>query len=974
MLTSTGEADKDLTYKDFHFGGVHHIMNRFPFSIFQQLRVCLLLLVLCAMAPVVLFAVRDGLHQRQENERAVKKEALWACRIMARQQEDQINSCRRILTFLAALPDVRERREPQCGQILKFVAGLDSFFYTVGLVDKEGELLSSAAPTAKVNVKDRYYFTKAMQSRSFAVGEYVVSRTTGKHSVHYAQPVLENGEPKKLLFAAYDLDQFNTIPEIAKLPVNATILVMDHNGTVIFSNPDGNITKGKPVDASLWNAMKTREGKEDAFVLSGADGKENIYAFQRICVANPEGDLFIAVGMPLQTAFSEAYSQLLRHLAILTLVSLLALFAAWLIGNFLILRNAQAIARAAGNLASGDLSVRLPTHSSGGEFGLIAQAFNEMADALSLRERELRESGETLLLNEQRLTAQLKLTQMKGASLQEITDFALEEAVHLTRSEIGYLAFMNEDESVLTMHSWSRTAMDECAIRDKPIEYPVEQTGLWGEAVRQRKPIVTNDYPAPNPLKKGYPEGHVRVMRHMNIPIFDGEKIVAVAGVGNKEQPYDESDIRQLTLLMQGMWQLVQRQRGETELLKHRDHLEELVGERAAELKNANEMLTIEVLGRRRALEELRKAEDKYRALLQSTEQGIYGVDAEGRCVFMNQAGLEMLGYQLEDVLGKDTHDLFHHSRANGIHYPLSECPIQIAMNRGEACRSSEDIFWRRDGTPVPVEFSCNPLVESSGIRMGAVIVFNDITERLATQNQLKSTAEALERSNKDLEQFAYVASHDLQEPLRMISSYVQLLARRYGGKLDAEADKFIGYAVDGAKRMQVLISDLLAYSRVGSKSKVFDAVELDQVLDHTLHNLQIALQESGVALTRDPLPRVLGDSVQLGQLFQNLIGNALKFRAGHPLQIHVGAQSRENEWALSVRDNGIGIDPRYFDRIFTIFQRLHSREKYPGTGIGLAVCKRIVERHGGRIWVESVEGEGSTFYFTIPKAKEEGK
>jgi PAS domain S-box-containing protein len=231
---------------------------------------------------------------------------------------------------------------------------------------------------------------------------------------------------------------------------------------------------------------------------------------------------------------------------------------------------------------------------------------------------------------------------------------------------------------------------------------------------------------------------------------------------------------------------------------------------------------------------------------------------------------------------------------------------------------------------------------------------------------QLKQTVSDLERSNTDLQQFAYVASHDLQEPLRMVSSYTQLLSRRYKGKLDQSADDYIGFAVDGANRMQRLINDLLAYSRVSTQGKAFQLTDCEAALDQALANLRIALAESKAVITRDPLPIVMGDDIQLVQLFQNLIGNAIKFRGEEPTTIHIGLDQKETEWLFYVRDNGIGMDPQYADRIFVIFQRLHSKQEYPGTGIGLSVCKKVVERHGGRIWVESQPGQGSIFYFTI--------
>ncbi len=239
-----------------------------------------------------------------------------------------------------------------------------------------------------------------------------------------------------------------------------------------------------------------------------------------------------------------------------------------------------------------------------------------------------------------------------------------------------------------------------------------------------------------------------------------------------------------------------------------------------------------------------------------------------------------------------------------------------------------------------------------------------------ASREAEKSLAEKvaeLARSNAELEQFAYVASHDLQEPLRMITGYTSLLSKRYKGKLDNNADEFIGFAVDGANRMRVLINDLLTYSRVGTQGNIFAPIECELVLGRTLMGMQVAIQESAAKVTHDALPKVIGDEVQLGQLFQNLIGNALKYSNAHGPVIHVGCCRRDRDWLLSVRDNGIGIDQRFAEKIFVIFQRLHDREQYPGTGIGLAICKRIIERHGGNIWVESEPGKGSIFYFNLP-------
>jgi light-regulated signal transduction histidine kinase (bacteriophytochrome) len=310
---------------------------------------------------------------------------------------------------------------------------------------------------------------------------------------------------------------------------------------------------------------------------------------------------------------------------------------------------------------------------------------------------------------------------------------------------------------------------------------------------------------------------------------------------------------------------------------------------------------------------------------------------------------------------------LFHHSRADGSPYPIEQCAIAASLSDGLVRIVADEVFWRRDGTSFPVEYVSTPMVEE-GEAVGVVVTFSDISERRRAEALLAERAEDLARSNAELEQFAYVASHDLQEPLRVIVSYLQLLERRYKGQLDERADKYIAYAVDGSKRMQQLINDLLAYSRVGRPGKQLSPVDCGLALGRALDSLRAAIRESGAEVTSDPLPTVQGDLTELTQLFQNLVANAIKFRGPEPPRIRVEVEPGEGEWLFAVGDNGIGIEPEFRDRIFIMFQRLHGRAEYPGTGIGLAICRKVVEHHGGRIWVESRPGEGSVFRFTIPR------
>src|SRR3972149_4786410 len=284
----------------------------------------------------------------------------------------------------------------------------------------------------------------------------------------------------------------------------------------------------------------------------------------------------------------------------------------------------------------------------------------------------------------------------------------------------------------------------------------------------------------------------------------------------------------------------------------------------------------------------------------------------------------------------------------------------------GERAEHFETVCLRKDGSRVDVSLTISPILDADGVITGASTIARDVTARKRAEAPARQTEE-LARSNADLEQFAYVASHDLQEPLRMVTGYCDLLQRRYKGKLDADADDFITFAVEGAKRMQELVRGLLAYPRVGPHGQTLELVDAKAAFDRAVANLSLAVQESGGTLTHGPLPAVMADPSQLEHLFQNLIGNALKFKGDEPPRVDVHAVRQADMWHFSVKDNGIGIDQRYTEKVFAIFQRLHGRGKYPGTGLGLAICKKIVERHGGRIWFESQAGHGTTFYFTLP-------
>ena len=356
---------------------------------------------------------------------------------------------------------------------------------------------------------------------------------------------------------------------------------------------------------------------------------------------------------------------------------------------------------------------------------------------------------------------------------------------------------------------------------------------------------------------------------------------------------------------------------------------------------------------------QVRQARERARVLFSAIPHPAYVFDLETLdFVEVNDIAVKHYEYSREEFLSM---------KAAEIHPPeevdrLKEHLLQVRSGRDA---SGEWKHRTKDGRLLDVEITFQT-VDLKG-RKAALTVAEDITERKRAEEALRHRTVELERSNADLEQFAYVASHDLQEPLRMVTNFSQLLAMRYQGRLGQDADEFIGFAVEGATRMRALIDGLLSFARVKSRAAELTATDSETVFSRCLANAHLAIRQAHAHVTHDPLPSVLGDGMQLEQVFQNLLSNALKFRGKSRPRVHVSAQWTGSEWTFSVKDNGIGIDPAYFDRIFVIFQRLHTRQAYPGAGIGLSICKRIIERHGGRIWVGSAEGEGTTFYFTLP-------
>jgi len=367
-----------------------------------------------------------------------------------------------------------------------------------------------------------------------------------------------------------------------------------------------------------------------------------------------------------------------------------------------------------------------------------------------------------------------------------------------------------------------------------------------------------------------------------------------------------------------------------------------------------------DITERKRAEEELKLANMYNRSLIEASLDPLVTIGPDGKINDVNYSTELITGYARDELIGTDFSDYFTE--------PEKAREVYQQVFQDEKVFNYALEIKHREGYVTPVLYNASVYRDESEEVIGVFAAARDITERKQAEEKLKEIIEELERSNYELQQFAYITSHDLQEPLRTIASYTQLIERRYRNKLDDDADEFIDFIVEAAVRMKDMIQGLLYYSRVGTKGGELKSTNTEELLGIVLYNLNAAIKENNVTVTHDKLPVVVADESQLIQLFQNLISNAIKFKKDDECPIiHISAYEGENEYIFSVADNGIGIEPQYFNRIFEVFKRLHTSVEYEGTGIGLSISKRIIERHGGRMWVESESGNGSTFYFTIP-------
>ena len=555
---------------------------------------------------------------------------------------------------------------------------------------------------------------------------------------------------------------------------------------------------------------------------------------------------------------------------------------------------------------------------------------------VDISERKLQENIQSSLLNLIDIAA--------GCDAQGLLQAFLAEAEKLTGSEMGFFLFVGPDQQTIRLQTWSSRTferMDRVEM-DKARDH-ITKAGFWADCLREKNPTIHNDHDG-LPHKKGLPEGRPPVVRDMAVPVVRSGKVQAILGVGNKPVFYGEEDVKSVQYLADTAWEIIERKRSEEQLRAAHDRLER------------------EVKLRTEAFEAV--AND-YESLFHSSQVGMMVLKG-GRFLFKgNQRLADIFGYDHpEEMAGLSMQALhlseerFHEFGAN--HYRR--------LSLGEVLHVEYELR-RKDGASVWCSISGKALdtKKPTNLDEGVLWIVDDISERKHAEQQLKSTLEELERSNRELAQFAYVASHDLQEPLRAIVGFLQLLKARYDPQLDDKGQHYIDRSVRAGLRMQRLIADLLALSRVSTRAQNYEAVDFNDIVNNALKRLQPQMDQKRATVDCRPLPVIEADKVQMETVFINLISNAIKYNEHQDPKIEIGGTDKDAECRFYVKDNGIGIPSKFYDRIFTVFQRLHGHNEYSGTGVGLTLCKKIVEHHGGRMSVESQVGKGSTFYFTLP-------
>lgn len=868
-----------------------------------------MLLAALALLPLAGLVFFNAVTQRREAATEAKNDALRLVLTCANNEERMVSSADELLALMAEMPGVKNLDRQACASLFARMLGNKRGYANLGLLNANGDVVASAKAVALPGpVGKRAFFKEALGQGRFAASDFEMEPDGSEAEMMCGEPVrTEDGRIVGVVFAELNLDWMSDVTSGLGLPAGETIGVVNTEGTIVMRIPDTEHLVGKSeLQAVSGRTILHQRGSGTADEV-GLDQVRRLFAFAPLDPRHGLG-AYVSAGIPDETAFSAARRSERRQLAMLAVFALGAFAAAWFAAEILVLRGLRLLLRATQKVAAGDLRTRAGSVHGGGEFRELAQAFDTMASSLE-----------------------------KQSGARDVAEQELEQRVEQRTAELG------EANRKLQQQIAERSRIEaELRVSNERLDLALRGTndGIWDWDLVTGRMYFSPRWKemlgyANNEIEDRFKEWETRMHPE------DRDRAFAT--------------IQEYFAGKRAAFELEHR-------LRHKDGSYRRIlsrgvavwdeGGKAVRMAGSNADLT----ERRKAEQALRESESKLRAFINNVPAILFSIDLSGVITMLEGQGMEVQSLVEGGIVGHSVAELYG--------------DMPGVVDSVKRALGGESLVATMQSQQTTYEVAYSPVHALDGSVTGVIGVAHDIGDRVRAKEELERTADELRRSNEELEQFAYIASHDLQEPLRMVTSYTQLLERRYAAQLDDAAREFIGYAVDGAKRMQQFITGLLRYSRVGTEPQVMEAVNLTEVYDAAMANLRIAVEESGAKVECRELPVVRGDPRQLTQIFQNLIGNALKFRKpGEAPHVEVWAEREGDFWRVSARDNGIGLDPQFSERVFTIFQRLHTRDEYEGTGLGLAICKKIVERHGGRIWVESKEGEGATFSFTLPAA-----
>jgi PAS domain S-box-containing protein len=898
------------------------VIDRFGSRVIPtSMRGTLMLLVSVVLLPLLAVQIGMGVvwyrNQWSDETMATLDTAMEAARTF----EAYVDDVRRQESAIGAALSGPHRYATGEGNLLLTSAGRDyPSIRSWSWVNPEGQITASSdAKAIGLNVSDRSYFQDLRDGRPWAVSNLLTDRLTGAPIFVIASRVDDRkGSLAGAVIAVAEVGALGQRAVELNHPVGEAIALFDREGVLVYNSQKAqNIFQDwRGEDPLLAEALKSGTQRSGILTLAGDGKASEKYIAARVPV---RGIGWVAgARRSLAKAMAGVYTTLWIAGGLTLLVAFGSGTLALTTNGSLIhqLRRLQSHAEAIGR---GEFE-HVVDSARVRELATLAAAFNRMGAAVHEGQEALEAANAALEQRVRERTAELAATIVRLERTERELRTASLYARGLIEASLDPLVTISPDGKITDVNEATEAA-----------------TGL------PRQQLAGSDFSdyftEPDKARDGYQkvlsEGLVRdyplTIRHASGRLID--------------VLYNAVVYRNEAGAVQGVFaaarDVTRQKEAEEELRQYREHLEELVARRTQELEVANRRLTEEIAERKRAAAET----ERWATFPKLNPNPITEVDLAGRVLLVNPT----------------TERLFPDLQRRGLAHPwLADWEsVRLAFQDGETRVKVRELMV---GDKCYVQ-TIHHVKEIDRIRVYGL----DITERRAAEEKLRHTAEQLTQSNRELEQFAYVASHDLQEPLRVVVGYVQLIERRYKDRLDADADEFIHYITDGVTRMQQLINDLLNYSRIGTRGKQFQTTDMRKVLDRALTNLQKVVEEGGAKITCDSLPSVRGDEIQLVQLLQNLIGNGIKFHSERPPEIDVSARRDGDQWVFAVHDNGIGIEPQYWEQIFVIFHRLHTRQRYAGTGIGLAICKRIVERHGGHIWLDSQPGQGTTFFFTLP-------